>query len=85
LAFKDVKNLQIQGLNEMQELEVTVKPDEDQIFIIRKTGAQNEPASYKLQCFTRLLYESALTPSEFRERGKKTQITDESNGNISYN
>jgi len=45
--------------------------------VIRKVGASNEPASYKVSSYTRLLYESQLTVDEFREKGKKTQITDE--------
>lgn len=78
LAFKDVKNLKIQGLNaDTQELEVQLLPDQDLIFVIRKTGASNEAASYKLASYTRVLYESVLSLQEFYDKGKKTQITED--------
>lgn len=81
LIFKDVKNLKIQGINEENmELEIQLRPDEDILYLIRRVGPSSESCSYKLSNYTRLSYNEEVTPEEFREKGKKTQISEEVNG-----
>jgi hypothetical protein len=66
-----LKNLCIESLADDDSLDVTVAPGGDKLFLVRKMGALNEAASYKLQCFSRLIYDKVLTSDDFIERGKK--------------
>ena len=75
IKFSEFKGLAIIGrpqIEQSMEMEVKVAPNEETIFLMRKTG--QEQASYKVQFFPRLVYDNLCTPEEIRKMGKKSQI-----------
>lgn len=68
IKFSEFKGLTIIGrpqVEQSMELEVNIGPNEETIFLMRKTG--QEQASYKVQFFPRLIYNNLCTPEEIRK------------------